>query len=59
VTYVILGLYEVTQGEIFLDGINIRCFNKEWLRSQLGIAFFFSFNPNLFTNCKIIVFSQL
>jgi ABC-type multidrug transport system fused ATPase/permease subunit len=39
-------LYEVNQGEILLDGVNIAHFDIEWLRCQLGLV---SQEPVLFS----------
>ena len=34
----LLRFYDVTGGEILIDGKNIRSFNVQWLRSQIGVV---------------------
>ena len=43
----LLRFYDPTEGQILLDGVDIRKFNIQWLRSQIGIV---SQEPVLFNS---------
>ena len=55
IVYLLLGLFEVTSGEILIDGINIKEINKRYLREKISAIMQDSelFNMSILENVKI------